>query len=1028
MKRSFFLGFFLSFLLAVAMSAAAQPALPLTFRTLTTEQGLSENSVYCMAQDPRGFLWLGTQDGLNRYDGASFKVLRNDPQVEGSLSSNFVLSMAVDKQGFLWVGTGGGGLNRYNPITGRFQVFKHEDGRPGTLADNFVRAVFCDRSGQVWAGTEGGLHRFDSKTGRFQLFQHPVATTANVRRNSVRAITQDAAGQIWVGTGAGQLSRLDVAAGQLQARPNWQAPSGITTLCVDQANGLWVGTEVHGLRFLSLSKGHEELVYRHEPGHAGSLSSDAVRSVLEDTQGRLWVGTDEGLHQLDRVSNTFAPYRAQLGRPHMLPENTVQALFQDRNGQIWVGTEGGVASFMPRPATFTTVPITPRPDPVWAVCEDKSGRLWAGTQESGLVCYNPATGQRQEYRHRPGAANSLSENFIRALCFDLRGQLWVGTQRSGLDCLDPATGKVRHFAHNPADPTSLSDNAIRAIALDPTGQLWISTENGLNLFDPNTGRSTVYRDKPLTPKASFGTNYIRMSFRDRQGRLWVGTGGGGLCLLDPRTGLCKPYRNVPGQPRSLSSNFVRGIVQDRAGTLWIGTEGGGLNRLDDAEKGLFTTFREPQGLPNDVVYALLPDRQGNLWLSTNKGIAHFSPTTLQVRTYDMRDGLAQDEFNAGSQWAGSDGRLYFGGITGLITFRPGGVPVNQTAPPVVFTGFRKFNQQVRLDTSITERRTLRLGPRENFFSIEFAALNFQLPSKNSFMYRLRGFDEDWIEAGARHEATYTNLDPGTYLFQVRAANNDGVWNQKGATLKIVVTPPWYQTWWFRVLASWLLIGLLFLAYRVRVRQLLALERVRHNIARDLHDDMGSTLSSIGILSTLARNHQHQNRPEQATQLLDQISESSRRMLDSMDDIVWAINPAHDSMEAVLSRMRIFASDVLEARGIDFSFTVAPDVQGLRLEMRARREFFLLYKESVNNLAKYAQCEEARIHLDYQYNRLTLTVEDNGVGFDPKDPAKGGGNGLTNMRARAAALRGQLDIVTAPGQGTKLELSVPLKAA
>jgi signal transduction histidine kinase len=422
---------------------------------------------------------------------------------------------------------------------------------------------------------------------------------------------------------------------------------------------------------------------------------------------------------------------------------------------------------------------------------------------------------------------------------------------------------------------------------------------------------------------------------------------------------------------------------------------------------------------------MLEDAQGSLWVSTNKGIARFIPRTGQFHTFDVRDGLVQNEFNAGACHQGRSGRFYFGGVSGLVVFRPGEVRTNTVPSPVVLTDFRKLNQTVALDSTITERRVIRLKPRDYLFILEFAALNFRRPDQNRYKYRLENNDPTWIDAGNRREAYYTNLDPGTYTLRVRATNNDGIVSQLAMPLTIVVEPPWYQTWWFRVLGSWGVFGVLFFAYRVRVRQLLAMERVRHGIARDLHDDMGSTLSSISILSQLARDHQQHQRPEQANRLLEQIGDSSRRMLDAMDDIVWAINPAHDSLDDVTARMRRFASEILESRGIDFTFRVAPSVQGLRLDMQARREFFLLFKEAVNNLAKYAQAGQAAITLSYQRHQLILTVKDDGVGFDPKAPAQGGGNGMANMQARAAALKGKLSIQTAPGQGTRLELSLPL---
>ncbi|TGE21118.1 sensor histidine kinase [Hymenobacter metallicola] len=1006
------------FCVVVPVVAPAQPSAALTFHTLTAAQGLSENSVYSIVQDKQGFLWFGTQDGLSRYDGVEFRVFRNDPQRAGSLSSNFILSLAEDQQGQLWVGTGGGGLCRYNPVTGRFRTFEYEQNDINGLADNFVRVVFCDQQNQVWAGTEGGLHRFVPSKNHFQRFVHAASTLENLRRNSVRAITQTSNGTLWVGTGEGHISSLNTRTGHLEPDGRWQASSAITTLQPDAAGGLWVGTETDGLWYLP-AVGPARAVGRQAGG-----PGEAIRALFLDQQQHLWIGTNKGLVRYQPATNTFTTYQHQNGQALSLPDDVVMSVFQDRSGLLWTGTEGGISSFEARASAFTGYP-EPK-GPVWAVCEDGAGRVWVGTESQGLICYDASTGQRRQFRHDPTDAGSLSEDFVRALCIDKRGRLWVGTQSQGLDCLEPGSTRFEHYRHNPAVKTSLSEDFVRTVYEDPKGQLWVGTEGGLNLYEASTKRFTVFRHDPSNPH-SLSNNFVRVVHQDRAGLIWVGTGGGGLCRYNPVTKQFVAFKTDDQNPRSLSSNFVRSILEDHSGQLWIGTEGGGLCRLDDLSKGRFTTFREPQGLPNDVVYGILEDNAHHLWLSTNKGLARFTPSNNQFYTFDTRDGLPFDEFNAGGYYRGRRGQLYFGGMLGLVRFNPAAVRTNALPPPVVLTGFRKFNQLVELDTSITVRRRIELAPSDYFFSVEFAALNFRLPEKNRYAYMLENFDPDWVQAGNKREATYTNLDPGTYTFRVRATNNDGIWNPRGTSLTIVVQPHWYSTWWFRILISWVFFGLLFLAYRMRVRQLLALERVRHNIARDLHDDMGSTLSSISILSQIARTHQHNQRTDQATALLDQIGDSSRRMLDAMDDIVWTINPAHDSMEDVVARMRSFASDVLEARGIDFTFRADPSITGLRLNMRARREFFLLFKEAVNNLAKYAQCEQAAISLTYEHHRLLLTVKDDGVGFDPAAPAQGGGNGLTNMHSRAAAMQAKLTINTAPGQGTMLQLSVPLKS-
>ncbi|GAA3934697.1 hypothetical protein GCM10022406_18970 [Hymenobacter algoricola] len=1001
--------------------ARAQPAAGPTFRTLSSTNGLSENSVYCLAQDRRGFLWLGTQDGLSRYDGTGFRIFRNDPQHLGSLSSNFIRALAPDQQGNLWVGTGGGGLCCYNPLTERFRTFQQQSDTLGSLIDNFVWSVFCDRQGQVWVGTETGLQRFDPRTGRFQLFRHPLAGPVSARRNSIRTIAQDRRGRLWVGTGEGRLSYLNPTTGTLEADARWTSAAAITALCPDARGGLWVGTETDGLAYLP-GQGPPRF-FRANAALPDQLPDNGVKAVWLDAQGLVWVGTSNGLARYQPVTATFVTYRHQLAEPHSLADDVVLALFQDRSGLLWAGTEGGVSSFEARPGAFTTYPLSagPTPDPVWAVSEDARGWVWVGTESEGLIGYNPATRQRVQFRHNPQDPGSLSEDFIRALCFDRQGRLWIGTQSQGLDCLEPGATRFRHYRHDAGRPASLSTDFIRSVSLDRQNRLWVGTEAGLNLLEPGATGFTIFRHDPRDPR-SLSNNFVRAVYQDRRGTVWVGTGDG-LCRYNPATRRFAIFRTDNGNPASLSSSRVRCILEDHTGQLWLGTEGGGLCRFDGASR--FVTFREPQGLPNDVVYGILEDEHHDLWVSTNKGVARFTPPTRRFRTFDVRDGLPHDEFNAGAYYRGGSGRLYFGGIRGLVSFRPVSVPANTVPPPVVLTGFRKFNQPVGLDTSITERRSIRLAPRDYFFSLEFAALNFRQPDKNRYAYRLENFDPDWVQAGTRHEATYTNLDPGTYTFRVRATNNDGVWNSRGTSLVVVVQPPWYGTWWFRILASWVVLALLFLAYQLRIRQVLALERVRHDIARDLHDDMGSTLSSISILSQIARNHQRQERPEQAAALLEQIGDSSHRMLDAMDDIVWTINPAHDSLEDVTARMRSFASDVLEARGIDLHFRTDPSVAGLKLDMRARREFFLLFKEAVNNLAKYARCRQATIALTYDQARLTLLVQDDGIGFDPTDPARGGGNGMTNMRTRAAVLAGELTISSVPGHGTSLRLSIPL---
>lgn len=1054
--------------LSTSPSADAAPPAR-RFKRLTTVEGLSENSAYCLLPDHRGFLWIGTQDGLNRYDGTGVRVFRPGahPTDTAALASGFVLALAEEAAGkALWVATGGGGVARYDPVTERFRTWRAGEERGG-LPSDFVRAVYIDRAGHVWAGTESGLARYDPAAHRFRTvpfvaadanapaFAAGAPPATNMRRAAVHSIAQTADGRLWVGTGDGRLAWFDARANGL--RTAWHPPSdepggaaavgqrAISTLLPDRWR-LWVGTEGDGLRAYEPATGRLR-TYR-PTGQPGALPAPGVRHLLRDRAGTLWVATSGGLSTFEAVSETFRTTHHSNAYPiTSLPDDAVTAVAQDRSGQLWVATESGVASFTDQPGAFARVAAVPAD--VWAVAPAAAGRLWVGTETRGVLHVRPSPADAASAdtpadalplgpRGLPSphvralwperAAGSLAPGPSGATAGALTGRLWVGMQAHGLVCYDPATQQSRRFRHDPRDTTTVADDYIRGLMQDRAGRLWVSTEGGLSDLDPATGRGRSFRPSPADSGA-LPSGYVRQTLEDRAGRLWVATGGGGLACLDAaRRGRFTTYRHDPRRATSLPADFVRCITQDHTGRLWLGTEGGGLARLDDARPpGRFRVWRTADGLPSNVVYAIVEDHAGNLWLSTNHGLARFDPARGTFRRYDSRDGLVRDEFNAGAGTCTPDGRLYFGGPGGLLMFHPDSLRLNRNAPPVVLTGLRVFDQRISLpDSAISARRVLRLRPTQNFLTFEFAALNLQLPEKNRYRYRLRGLDNRWIAVqGNRPEARFTNLSPGKYTFEVLAANNDGFWSPRPTVLRVLIPPPWWRTWWFRLGLVLMFLLLLWAAYRVRVNQLLALERVRHAIARDLHDDMGSTLSSISILSQIARQHHQAHRAEQVASLLTQIGESSGRMLDSMDDIVWAINPAHDSLADVTTRMRVFASDVLEARGIEFTFTVAPVVLEHRLEMRARREFFLIFKELVNNLAKYAQCSTASIDLRIEQRHLTLTVQDDGVGFDPTAPARGSGNGMTNMRTRAAALGTRLDFRTAPGQGTTVVLRVPV---
>jgi len=858
-----------AFCLALPLPARAAPSTPRFFH-LTTADGLSHNIVYAIVQDPQGFLWFGTQDGLNRYDGTAFTVFRHRRSDPHSLAHNTVQALAVDSSGALWVGTVGG-LDRYDRDTGGF-VHYPEVAESVTVIYEGCSGGTAALCPYLWVGTAGsGLFRYDRQNDRFEPF-----AADRLPDSHILALYQDQDGTLWVGTEYGGLwnSRDGRNDRHNPADPYSLPHDRVTAILRDRSTGeaalrpyIWVGTganhepDVGGLAALDPGTGespirpftlyHQGLAHRH------------ITAILEDRAGTgeamlrpyLWVGTEEGLAVLDRGTGEATPrpyftvYRHDPLDPYSLVNDRIYALYEDRAGILWVATDGGVSRYVPEKNRFALYRHNPQ-DPnslgaprVGAVLKDRDGVLWVGLHAGGLDRIDP-TGAVTHYRHDPDDPHSLGHDHVTALYQDPSGAIWVGTG-AGLDRLDPGTGEgaaaprpyFAHYVHNPADPHSLGPGAVKAIYGDRSGALWIGTEEPgtLSRLEPGTGEApprpyfTVYRYDPANPDGFPNTYGIRAILEDREGPLWLGTYSG-LVRFDPRTGTFTQYRHNPDDPHSLSDDFVWSLYEDAEGTLWVGTHGG-LNRLDDREAGRFTVYTVEDGLPNDGIAAILGDDAGHLWLATmGGGLSRFDPraeygrsgASPPFRNYDESDGLQGLHFIPGAAFRSPDGELFFGGASGLNRFYPADIRDNPHVPPVVLTAFRVFDQVRDFGHDLTGVEEIRLSYRDNFFSFEFAALDYADPSKNRYAYILEGFDRDWVHCGTRHYAAYTNVPPGTYTFRVRASNNDGVWNEEGLAVRVVITPPFWATGWFRFLAGIVVLGIVLGIYTVRARNIAAL--------------------------------------------------------------------------------------------------------------------------------------------------------------------------------------------------------------
>lgn len=777
-------------------AAASDPTRPIRFERLAADQGLSQSTVTSIFQDSRGYLWVGTEDGLNRYDAVGFRVYSHDPADPASIPASFVWAMDEDAAGNLWIATDGGGLVTWDRASDRFV-------RHAGLSSPHLRALRVGPDGAIWVGTrESGLDRYEPASGQVTRFVHDAAKADSLGDNRIFALAFDRGGDLWVGTDAG-LSRLDRAAGTFSrvvhepGNPASLSQGRVRALLVDETGLVWVGTHGGGLNLLDPATGHSRH-FRHDPANPVSLSHDQVRAIFRDDAGRLWVGTSRGLDLYDAEQQAFSHYRSDASNPTSLADDTVMAIAQDRTGLLWVGTRlGGLHKWHPHSWQFGHVAPAPQHPQglasglVTSFAEDAAGRLWVGTFGAGLQVLNRAAHLATRYTHRVDDDASLPSDRVTALVHGRAGALWVGTLDGGLGRFDAASGTFTRYRHDPADQTSLAANGVMTLLEDSSGRLWVGTfGGGLHRLDAATSRFARFRHDPANP-ASLSGDRVTSLAEAADGSLWVGTDGNGLNRFDPRSGEARRFAHVAGDPDSLPSNVVYALLVDAAGGVWAGTRAGLAHLAPGATE--FETFTTRQGLPNDTVYGIRADRHGRLWLSTNNGLAAFDTQARTWRTFGVEHGLQGREFNFGASYQSASGELFFGGTNGFNAFHPDRLRVNTVPPGVVLTHVAKGYRA--LETPADQVSHVRLGYRDHVVRFEFAALDFTSPRHNRFAYRLEGFDERWIEFQGHQPVTYTNLRPGRYTFHVRAANSDGTWNDEGLRVGLDVdAPPWATPW------------------------------------------------------------------------------------------------------------------------------------------------------------------------------------------------------------------------------------------
>lgn len=1021
----------------------------LRFEHIGVEEGLLNEKITALLQDSKGFLWFGTFDGLYKYDAYSFTKYQFDPTDSNSLSQNFIYTIFEDKYGTIWVSTFEG-LCKFDRSTEKFTRYK-----PSPDAKFFnpnIIAINEDNDGMLWiASTSSELARFDRHTGKF------LEDSFNFRfLHGISVIYKDKAGKLWLGSNSG-LHRLSVTA----AKAGQHSHVSITS-------------------------------YQNNPGNPNSLSSNIVRSIMEDRAGIMWIATSKGLNSFDKKTGIFKRYQNEPGNIHSISSNNLTLWFgngikEDRDGNLWIATDKGLNKLNRDRTIFTSYVHNPNDayslssDNIYCLLIDSTGVLWAAPWDAKL---NKTNLKRKAFglsQFNPNNSNSLSNNQVTAFVEDSGGIIWIGTCGGGLNRWDKKTDQYIHLRNRPGNFKTLKHDTITAmledkhghlwvcngdvlsqlnketfefthytvpaayviysITEDQQGLLWLGTGNGIRSFDEKTSEfGNDYRYDPKNPDGiSDGT--AQTVFADSKDNIWIGYGSMGTDRYNKKTKRFNHYKHDPHDSTSMSSNIVFSFYEDSKGNLWLGSWAGGLSCFD-YKKESFKTFTDKHGLASTTVFSIVEDNNGHLWLGTRNGLSQFDPGNKTFTNYDYKDGLQGNVFSAGvrdrgGRFKGRDGTLYFGGNNGFNFFDPLYLKPNSQVAPIVITRFKVFDSLIK---DANEKKEIILNHSQNYFSFEFSSLSYLNPAKNKYAYKLEGFDKDWVYSGSRHYVGYTNIDPGRYTFRVKGTNNDGVWNEKGVSISIIIKPPWWRTWWAYTIFALLFAGIFYTFFRYRIDRL----RMRHEIvvqkhkasqlelesrekllndrlriSRELHDDIGSTLSGIVLYSHLAENQMQTNDTEEVGQSLNVIQQSAHGMVSRLNDIVWAVNPEHNSLKSLMQKLEEYATEIAIAKQIKVEVNAKESFSELKLPVETCHNIYLLCKEAINNAVKYSDGSLLELTVHRHDDLIEFKIKDDGKGFDRAMVIKG--NGLINMQKRADEVAAILSIRSICQEGTVISL-------
>ncbi|MFZ5939586.1 MAG: two-component regulator propeller domain-containing protein [Bacteroidota bacterium] len=1014
-------------LLLLLFTANARTQNNFQFERITIDNGLSNNSINSVLQTRDGFLWIATKDGLNRFDGQGFRIYKHNPAENNSLPENYVMSLLEDRRGILWVGTWGGGLCRYDSASDGFIAVRAKGEK-----DDFIQCLEEDGEGTLWFGTtEGGLFSLQPGSGLISCWSPDKTGTHYLPARNVTAIETGPGNRLWLGTWGSGLLYLDPSARAVKVLDEGLSgenalESGSLRHIFNDHDSVLILSTLKGINILDFKTGGIRHSHKLEEKYPGFASHNIGCSV-RDSKGRIWIGSYDyyGLVMVRKLAEGACEYQHFVNEddnPASLTLDRIRCIYEDKKANIWIGTENGLnklPDYLPfrqyrhlplRPSSLTGRVVS-------GFTMTGQDILWVGYGGGGFDRIEIKSGSIRHFAAEPGKANALSNDDVTSLYSSRDGLIWISTMNGGLNRFDPESERFKsYYADGRAG--SLRTNWIQQILETHDGLFLVGTNSGLDIHDRKNGTFSPFipdlqdPEEKLPPQLS-----INSLFEDSRGRIWIGSWLEGLYCYNREKKTLKHYMPDPSDQTAITSNKIIAIFEDSGGRLWFGTHSGGLCRLDEST-GDFIAYTTINGLPNDVVFGILEDGESALWISTMRGLARLDPETGYIRVYDQLDGLVNNQFNWRASYAGRDGTLYFGGINGFVSFHPLEIKTDTVPPQVAITSFKVFNKETALHQTLPAIGNVELRHDQNFFSLEFTALDMAPSQKHRYMYMLEGIDPFWVESGNRTTAFYTDIHHGEFRFLVKACNADDIWSEP-VSFNITVLPAWWNRWWVKIMGLLTIFGIGILAARIRLWHLLEIERIRLDIARDLHDEMGSNLSSISVDSQqLMRSVQM---PDNEREMATDIYKTTNETIDSIRDIIWFINPKNDGGENLVFKMRERAASMLAGR--NWTFQVSEELKLDSLQLETRRNIFLIFKEALTNVVRHSSAGSCDIRLQKSGNCLIFEICDNGKGFNIPDTKKQGG--LQNIYHRAEKIGAEISLTSEIGKGTCLLLSLPL---